>query len=272
MHTLESELRVVLVLGQDYSHHLEQWLEKAFSLHPGVFSNHLCAIHQAAHWHKGDILTGSLRTWKVQSRSDASCSFAGNRKAGQPLALSLLGRPRQRLSKSKQGIIDASKNAVAASLKTYISEGRLYCAMHIFLPASELSNSGIDGLGVSAGCGLHLNHAIHAGGKEKGLANVWQELSDAENLLAVAPDDEVLAEIFALQAELLQQVAVNRAKTASLLQLALKDVPNQLRAATQKQLGVDVAKAWIAVSIHYLSMLIMHPYRPFQRCCIIDLK
>ena len=93
--------------------------------------------------------------------------------------------------------------------------------------------------------------------------DVWHELSDAEDLLALAPDDEVLAEIFALQAELLQQVAINRARTASLLHLAVQDVPNQLRAATQKQLGVDIAKAWIAVSIQSLIYLTRKRPRPF---------
>lgn len=92
----------------------------------------------------------------------------------------------------------------------------------------------------------------NAGSKEKGLEDVWQELSETGGLLALAPDDEVMAEMLALQAELLQQVAVNRSRTASLLQLALQDVPNQLRAASQKQLGVDIAKAWIAVRSLFL--------------------
>ncbi len=55
--------------------------------------------------------------------------------------------------------------------------------------------------------------------------------------------------MLALQGELLQQMAVNRSRTASLLQTALQDVPSQLRAASKKQLGIDIAKAWIAVGL-----------------------
>ena len=36
----------------------------------------------------------------------------------------------------------------------------------------------------------------------------WQQLADAGELLAAAPDDEIAAEMLALQAELMQQVRV----------------------------------------------------------------
>lgn len=187
----------------------------------------------------------------MQRSSNVASSFAGKKKAGQALALSLLGRPRQRSSRSKQGTIDASKNAVAAALQNYVSGGRTQSAMKMpfssVLQASKADSEGVPGS--EAHPKLCFNHAFCAGAKEGGLADVWQELSDAEGLLALAPDDEVLAETFALQAELLQQVAINRARTASLLQLALQDVPDQLKATAQKQLGVDIAKAWIAVSL-----------------------
>lgn len=82
---------------------------------------------------------------------------------------------------------------------------------------------------------------------EKQWGDIWVELADAAKLLALAPDDELLAEILALQSELLQQMAVNQERSAAILEAALQDVPNQLEAASQRQLGVQVAKAWIAV-------------------------
>lgn len=78
---------------------------------------------------------------------------------------------------------------------------------------------------------------------------MWRNLDTVSDLLALAPEDEILAEMLALHSELLQQIAINRSRTAKLLQLSLEDVPNQLKASSQRQLGVDFAKAWIAVSL-----------------------
>jgi hypothetical protein len=38
----------------------------------------------------------------------------------------------------------------------------------------------------------------------------WQQLGESVDVLALAPDDELLAETMALQSELLQQMLVNR--------------------------------------------------------------
>lgn len=65
----------------------------------------------------------------------------------------------------------------------------------------------------------------------------------------MAPDDEILAEMFALQSELLQQMAINRSHAAPLLLAALEDIPRQLEAASQRRHGVDVAKAWATVRL-----------------------
>ena len=88
---------------------------------------------------------------------------------------------------------------------------------------------------------------LATGPAEGKLEEVWGSLNSAAELLAIAPDDELLAEAFALQSELLQQLAINRAQAAQVLKLALQDIGTQLKAASQKQLGVEVAKAWIAV-------------------------
>ena len=45
--------------------------------------------------------------------------------------------------------------------------------------------------------------------------------------LGMAPEDEVLGEILALQSELARQVCLNRTAAAELLSAALKDVPKQ---------------------------------------------
>ena len=47
---------------------------------------------------------------------------------------------------------------------------------------------------------------VCAGPHEGSLEQQWEQLASAGADLAAAPDDEVLAEILAVQAELLQQV------------------------------------------------------------------
>lgn len=64
----------------------------------------------------------------------------------------------------------------------------------------------------------------------------------------MAPDDEILAEIFALQSELLQEMAINRARLAPLLQDVIRALPRQRADAEQRAEGTQVAKDWIMVS------------------------
>ena len=47
---------------------------------------------------------------------------------------------------------------------------------------------------------------VFAGGQEGSLEDQWEHMGMAADVLATAPDDEVLAEILALQSELTQQV------------------------------------------------------------------
>jgi len=49
-----------------------------------------------------------------------------------------------------------------------------------------------------------------AGPAEGGLEDQWEQLREAVDVMALAPDDELLAETMALQSELLQQMLVNR--------------------------------------------------------------
>ena len=88
---------------------------------------------------------------------------------------------------------------------------------------------------------------MFAGPEEGDLESQWQQLAEAADLLALAPDDEVLAEMLALHSELLQQMVVNRARTATLLQSVLQDLPRQREEAAQREQGIEVAKTWIAV-------------------------
>ena len=49
-----------------------------------------------------------------------------------------------------------------------------------------------------------------AGPGDGTLEDQWVQLGDSKDVLALAPDDELLAETMALQSELLQQMLVNR--------------------------------------------------------------
>eukprot|EP00879_Flechtneria_rotunda_P007903 GHRR01008280.1.p1 GENE.GHRR01008280.1~~GHRR01008280.1.p1 ORF type:complete len:1011 (+),score=480.95 GHRR01008280.1:595-3627(+) len=62
----------------------------------------------------------------------------------------------------------------------------------------------------------------------------WSQLDNAADVLALAPDDEVLAELLTLQGELLQQSAINRARSGLVLQAALHDLPNQAAASAER--------------------------------------
>jgi len=78
---------------------------------------------------------------------------------------------------------------------------------------------------------------ILSGGTEGSLEQVQETRDQSEPLLAVAPDDEVLGEILALQAELVQQVAQNRGAVGNMLQSMLEDLPRQREAAKRRKEG-----------------------------------
>ena len=51
---------------------------------------------------------------------------------------------------------------------------------------------------------------LRTGPSDGTLEDQWGQLRDSVDVLALAPDDELLAETMALQSELLQQMLVNR--------------------------------------------------------------
>lgn len=90
--------------------------------------------------------------------------------------------------------------------------------------------------------------AVLPGGEEGSLEEQWQRLADSAELLAMAPDDEISAEMLALQAELLQQMAVNRTRSAALLATVIQDLPRQEQAAAERKQGIEIARACFSVS------------------------
>ena len=73
-------------------------------------------------------------------------------------------------------------------------------------------------------------------------------VAPCSHLLAAAPEDEVLAEMLALQNELMQQAAVNRARLAPALQGVAASLDAQAAAAQERAQEEADVKAWIQVS------------------------
>lgn len=65
----------------------------------------------------------------------------------------------------------------------------------------------------------------------------------------MAPDDEIVAELLALQSELVQQSAINRSRVAGVLALALQDMPAQAEAAATRKAQEAAIVAYQAVSL-----------------------
>lgn len=86
-------------------------------------------------------------------------------------------------------------------------------------------------------------------------------------LLAAAPEDEVLAEMLALQNELVQQAAANRARLVPALAGVLGELDARAAAAAQRAAEEEEVKAWIVVRLG-------HGRRVFWRrtpgCCRAD--
>lgn len=76
----------------------------------------------------------------------------------------------------------------------------------------------------------------------------WQRLDEAAEVMASAPDDEIVAELLALQSELVQQSAINRARVAGVLALVLRDMPAQAEAAATRRAQEGAIVAYQAVS------------------------
>ncbi|KAG1679166.1 hypothetical protein FOA52_000522 [Chlamydomonas sp. UWO 241] len=73
----------------------------------------------------------------------------------------------------------------------------------------------------------------------------WAMLEEGAELLSAAPDDEVLAELLAVQSELVQQMAINRHRAAGFLLRALEDVPRQATVCEERaRLEDDIRAYW----------------------------
>lgn len=91
---------------------------------------------------------------------------------------------------------------------------------------------------------------VPTGPHEGGLEEQWEQLAAAGSDLAAAPDDEVLAEMLALQGELLQQAAVNRARLRGVVASLLEDAPRQHEAALRRKSGIEFARQYHDVRSH----------------------
>ncbi|BDA44710.1 probable peregrin at C-terminar half [Coccomyxa sp. Obi] len=88
--------------------------------------------------------------------------------------------------------------------------------------------------------------AVASGGQEGSLEDQWQLLGTAADVLTTAPDDEILAEMLALQSELTQQVAVNRSRLGVVLERLLPDIERQKEATEQQERDIEFAKAYFS--------------------------
>lgn len=87
-----------------------------------------------------------------------------------------------------------------------------------------------------------------AGEPDGAASEQWQASVEARpHLLAAAPEDEVLAEMLALQNELLQQAAINRTRLVPALAGVLAEAPERKAAAEARAVEEGEVKAWIQV-------------------------
>ncbi|EFN53262.1 hypothetical protein CHLNCDRAFT_58651 [Chlorella variabilis] len=89
--------------------------------------------------------------------------------------------------------------------------------------------------------------ALIAGGEpDAPAAEQWRgSVERCPGLLAAAPEDEVLAEMLALQSELMQQAAINRARLVPALAGVLAEAEERRAAAAQRVAEEEEVKAWI---------------------------
>lgn len=105
----------------------------------------------------------------------------------------------------------------------------------------------------------------YVGRKEGDLEEEWGVLEQSADIASMAPDDEILAEIYALQSELLQQMAINRGRIAPLLENVMKDLPQQRKEAQSRAEGTQIAKDWILVSHQSFTFHVYKQHLPFLR-------
>lgn len=86
--------------------------------------------------------------------------------------------------------------------------------------------------------------AIAEGPPEQSIEEEWQKLQEHPDILAAAPDDEVLAEMLAVQAELLQQEIINRHRMSVAVQRLLEDLPHQAAAAEERMFMAEYVKGY----------------------------
>lgn len=75
------------------------------------------------------------------------------------------------------------------------------------------------------------------GPPEGDINDQWRQLEAAKDqcLLEYAPDDEIMAEIIACQAELMQQSAANRARLKLTMEGVLKQLPTMREESQRKE-------------------------------------
>ncbi|KAL0036723.1 hypothetical protein WJX79_007552 [Trebouxia sp. C0005] len=86
--------------------------------------------------------------------------------------------------------------------------------------------------------------AIAEGPPEQSIEEEWQKLQEHPDILAAAPDDEVLAEMLAVQAELLQQEIINRHRMSVAIQRLVADLPLQAAAAEERMFMAEYVKGY----------------------------
>lgn len=76
---------------------------------------------------------------------------------------------------------------------------------------------------------------------------LYEKSTQDLSLISAAPQDEVAAEILAVQAELVSVMASNRARLLKVMQAALEDIPLQLKQYDTIVAEVEFAKRWFEV-------------------------
>ncbi|KAA6425122.1 MAG: hypothetical protein FRX49_04618 [Trebouxia sp. A1-2] len=155
--------------------------------------------------------------------------LAGNRKpdAKVPGSLHKAGKKSSHKS-SPVPQSEVRKDQAALAVAAAIAEGKL---------CFHLENASYD---------PYHQHGLSgfAGPPEQSIEEEWQKLQEHPDILAAAPDDEVLAEMLAVQAELLQQEIINRHRMSVAIQRLVADLPLQAAAAEERMFMAEYVKGY----------------------------
>ena len=86
-----------------------------------------------------------------------------------------------------------------------------------------------------------------AGGHETTLEDQWKQLEEAADMLAEAPEDELVGELLVLQAELVTQSFSNRQRLHTLLQSLIPDLERQTGNAEARAASTEFVCSHILV-------------------------